>query len=104
MSHPRFSNEEIARRGKELYEGRLRSLIETEEDIGKIVSIDIETGDYHIDRDLLRSTDRLHAQHPGAAVWSERIGYDAVYVMRAFCSNEIHLHLLSTSTLNDCAI
>jgi hypothetical protein len=81
MAHARFSGEEIARRGKELYEQRLRPLIETEENIGKIVSIDIETGDYHIDRDLLLSAGYLHEKHPGAAVWSERIGYDAVYAL-----------------------
>ena len=41
-----INEEEIERRGQEIYESRLRSLLETEENIGKIVSIDVESGDY----------------------------------------------------------
>jgi hypothetical protein len=83
MEHPRFSGEEIARRGKELYRETLRAKVQIEENIGKIVSIDIETGDYEIDADLLKAANRLLARHPGAALWGERIGYDAVYALGA---------------------
>ena len=79
MEHPRFSSEEIARRGKELYENELRSRVETEVNIGKIIAIDIETGDYEIDDDLVKAAMPLHEKRPGAAVWGGRIGYDAVY-------------------------
>jgi hypothetical protein len=81
MGHPRFSSEEIAQRGKELYQKSIRPKVETEENLGKIISIDIETGDYEIDSDLLKAADRLLARHPGAALWGERIGYDAVYAL-----------------------
>ena len=43
MPHPRFSSEEIARRGEGLYEQRLRQRVESEENVGKMLSIDIET-------------------------------------------------------------
>jgi hypothetical protein len=79
MSHPRFSDEEIARRGKEMYERRIRDKVETEETIGKIIAINIKTGDYEIDDDLLKAAHRLRDRHPDAALWMERIGYDAVY-------------------------
>ncbi len=79
MFHPRFANEEIARRGKELYEQRLRPQVETDENIGKIISIDIESGDYAIDDDLLKAAHRVLDRHPDAALWMQRIGYDAVY-------------------------
>jgi len=81
MPHPRFSGEEIARRGKDLYEQRIRSLVETKENIGKIVSIDIETGDYEVGEDLISTGDRLFARHPGAALYGARIGYNAVYAV-----------------------
>jgi hypothetical protein len=68
-------------RGKQLYKERIRALVETEENIGKIVSVDVDTGDYHIGRDVLQAAERLHQAHPDAAVWSERIGYDAVYAL-----------------------
>ncbi len=51
MGHPRFSSEEIERRGKELYEKGIRARVETPENIGKLVSIDVETGDYEIGDD-----------------------------------------------------
>jgi hypothetical protein len=79
VSHPRFSGEEIAQRGRELYEQRLRPKVETDENIGKIISIDIETGDYAIDDDLLKAAHRVLDRHPDAALWMQRIGYDAVY-------------------------
>jgi hypothetical protein len=81
MPHPRFSGEEIARRGEDLYEQRLRAVVETPENIGKIISIDIETGDYEIDADPVRPAQRIHARHPGAAIYGKRIGYDATFAL-----------------------
>jgi hypothetical protein len=81
MGHPRLSDDEIERRGKELYERQIRKKVETEENFGKIISIDVETGDYEIDQDLLKSAKRLLARHPEGALWSERIGYDAVIAL-----------------------
>jgi hypothetical protein len=78
MGHPRVSSEEIGRRGWEIYR-KILPQIETEENIGKIVSIDIETGEYAIDDDLLSSSNQLLAKHPDAALFGMRIGYDAVY-------------------------
>lgn len=81
MGHPRLSREEIARRGQELYDKSIRAQVETEENIGKVISIDIETGDYAIDNDPVKAARRLLAKSPGAALWTERIGYDAVYAL-----------------------
>ena len=38
MPHPRFSGEEIVQRGEDLYDHSIRDIVETEENIGKIVS------------------------------------------------------------------
>jgi hypothetical protein len=81
MPHPRYSSVEITHRGNELYEQRIRNLVETQENLGKIVSIDIETGDYEIGDDLISTGDRLFARHPGAALYGARIGYNAVYAV-----------------------
>jgi hypothetical protein len=78
MPHPRFSREETDRRGTELYEKKIRAKVETEENIGKIIVIDIETGEYEIDADGLAASHRALAKHPGAALLGLRIGYDAV--------------------------
>lgn len=81
MDHPRFNGKEIARRGHDLYQESIRAQVETEENIGKVVSIDIETGDYAVGDDLVQTARKLLARHPGAALWGERIGYDAVYAV-----------------------
>jgi hypothetical protein len=78
MPHPRLSDEEISERGQELYERSIRDKVETEENIGKLLSIDVETGDYEIGDDTsIDAPLRLHARHPGAAVYTLRIGYNA---------------------------
>jgi hypothetical protein len=79
MGHSRYSGEEIGRRGGIIYEQQLRSLLETEDNVGKIVSIDIETGDYEIADDLLTAGRRLQSRRPDAAMYGKRIGYNAVY-------------------------
>lgn len=83
MSHPHLSEEEIGRRGKALYEQQLREQVETGDNIGKIIAIDIASGDYEIDDDLLKAAHRLRDRQPDAALWMERIGYDAVYAFGA---------------------
>jgi hypothetical protein len=81
MGHPRFSGEEIARRGEKWYERSIRPQVKTEGNIGKILSIDIETGDFEVGEDPLITSRRLQARHPDAAIWTKRVGYDAVYAI-----------------------
>ena len=59
MGHPNFSKEEIAARGKALYEQTLRGKIEAN-NLDKFIIIDVETGDYEIDTDDFASSDRAH--------------------------------------------
>jgi hypothetical protein len=81
MSHINLSDQEIAQRGKDIYEKQIRTKVETQENIGKIISIDVESGDYEIDSDLLATCRRLQAQHENAVLWTERIGFNAVYAI-----------------------
>lgn len=81
MPHPRISDEEIDQRGWELYETGIRSAVETPENIGKQIVIDIETGDYEIDNDGLAASHRMLAKRPEAALYGLRIGYNAVYTL-----------------------
>jgi len=70
---PRYSKEEFARRGDEIYERNIRPRIE-KNDNGKFVVIDIETGDFEIDVDELAASDRLLARKSGAQIWVTRVG------------------------------
>ncbi len=81
MPHPRYSGAEITRRGRDIYERRVRPLVEVPENIGRIVSIDVDTGAYAIGDDLISAGSPLLATHPGAALYGARIGYNAVYAV-----------------------
>jgi hypothetical protein len=71
-----LSREEVARRAKEIYANSLRTSVETEANIGKMIIIDIETGDYEIDADGLQAADIITARHPEARLFGIRIGYN----------------------------
>ena len=74
------SGGKIGQRGQEIYD-RLRTLLETEENIGRIVSIDVESGDYEIGDDLVAAGRRLQQRRPDARMYGKRIGYNAVYAV-----------------------
>jgi hypothetical protein len=79
MGHARLTPEEVARRGKEIYEREVRPLVDTPGNQGREVVIDVESGDYEVDDDGLSASRRLHARHPDAALYGLRIGFNAVY-------------------------
>ncbi len=81
MTTPEVERDEIGRVGHELYENRIRQTVETEANIGKVISIDIHTGDYEIGDDLLATARQLRVRRPDAEIWMERIGYNAVYAV-----------------------
>ena len=92
MPHARLSNEEIDLRGQELYESRIRSIAETDENFGKRIVIDIETGEYEIDDDGLKASRKLISKHREAALYGLRIGYNAVYSIGCVLTSIKNLH------------
>ena len=74
----RYSKEEFARRGNEIYESQVRPQVE-QGNHGKIAAIDIETGAFELAKDSLTASDRLLAQYPDAQIWFVRIGHRAVH-------------------------
>ena len=74
----RYSKEEFARRGNEIYESQVRSQVE-EGNHGKIVAIDIETGAFELADDTMAASDRLLERCPDAQIWRVRIGHKAVH-------------------------
>ena len=63
------------------YENVIRAQVETPENIGKIISINVETGEYEIGEDLVVTSGKLQAKQANAIIWAERIGFDAVYAV-----------------------
>ncbi len=78
IRQPRYSKEEHARRGKGIYDRQVRPQMEASNQ-GKIVAIDVDTGDFELAEDGLTAANRLLARHPDAQIWCVRIGYPAVH-------------------------
>ena len=74
----RYSKEEFARRGNEIYESQVRSQVE-EGNQGRIVAIDIETGAFEVAKDSLTASEQLLARLTDAQIWFVRIGHRAVH-------------------------
>jgi len=90
MPHSRVPSEEIDRSGKEIYERDLRALVEIDDNIGKQIVIDIETGEYEIDDSGLDASLRMLKRKPDAALYGARIGYDAVYTFGGTLTRTAH--------------
>lgn len=60
-------------RGDDIYETQVRYQVE-EGNHGKIVAIEIETGDFEVDKSEIAACDRLETRHPDAHNWIVRIG------------------------------
>ncbi|MBI2805759.1 MAG: hypothetical protein HYX68_12335 [Planctomycetes bacterium] len=73
----RYSPDEAARRGTELYEAKIRPLVETG-NFGRILAIDIESGEYALAEQTYDAAKALIDKNPDAQVWTLRIGHIAV--------------------------
>jgi hypothetical protein len=74
---PRYDKEEYARRGMEMYEKVVRPQVGKPENRGRLVAVDIETGDFELDDGSGLHSRRLLARSPDAQILEMRIGYKA---------------------------
>ena len=75
---PRYSKEEFARRGQEIYERAVLPHLQPADE-GKFAAIDIDSGTYELDRDELKAGNRLRARIPEAQIWMVRVGHRCVH-------------------------
>ena len=78
MSHPRYSSEEIVRRGQVLYDQQIRVQVEASHK-GKFLVLDIETGEYEMDASEVAALKRAKAKNPDAVLYILRVGYSTAY-------------------------
>ena len=64
----RYSKEEFARRGDALVENKVRPNL-TAADEDKFVAIDIETGEYELDKNEMKAVGRLRKRVPDPQIW-----------------------------------
>lgn len=73
LLRPRYSKEEFARRGDEIFDRDIAPHL-ADEDPSKFIVIDIESGAYEIDEDELAASDRLLVRKPDAQMWLRWVG------------------------------
>ena len=71
---------DIAAVGRAMYE-EIRGELEATQK-GKVVVIDVKSGDYEIGDNDLDATLRMFERRPNALTWGERIGYPAMYTIQ----------------------
>jgi hypothetical protein len=71
---PRYSKEEFAQRGGQIYDLHIRPKVETMHK-GKFVALDIDSGAWEMDADALTACDRLIACKPDSQTWLVHVGY-----------------------------
>jgi hypothetical protein len=81
-AEPQRNLKELARIASEVYDRQVRPALRPEND-GKFVAVDIETGDYEVDKDDYTALMQLRSRRPAAAeIWLMRAGYPTTYDMR----------------------
>ena len=70
---------EIATRGRDLYESHIRALVDTPQNQGHFLSLDILSGDYEVGKSHVQTTLRLRERHPNPVITTLRIGYRATF-------------------------
>ena len=73
----RRTAEETGRLGDEIYERDIRPQVEKTHH-GKIVAIDVDSGDYAIGDTAMDASDRILERRPDADTWCVKVGYRAL--------------------------
>jgi hypothetical protein len=68
--------EEVAQRAKQFYENGIRQQVECDDNIGKMIVIDAETGEFGIDQTGVETALNFKQKNPNARLFTMRIGYD----------------------------
>ena len=92
MDVQELSDEEFARRGNAIFEEHVRPTVDMDGEAHKFVAIDIETGEYEVDRSDVEATDRLVERCPEAEgrIWLRRVGSPDAYHFGSCVSTATH--------------
>ena len=71
---------EVTDLAREIYQEKIKPLVEPQES-GKFIVIDVASGDYEIDEEIVEAFDRLKARRPAAVAGGLRIGHRATFKM-----------------------
>jgi hypothetical protein len=69
-----LTRDEIVQRGKEIYYRDIASVVEAG-NYGRVVAIDVNTGEYALGDDAIKSAALLRERFPDAVIFFMRVGY-----------------------------
>lgn len=72
-----YAKGDVAEIGTCIYEERIRPQVEIDENIGKLLMVDINTGAWVIGTDRLEMARRAREKNPDAVLFGMKIGYPA---------------------------
>lgn len=78
VNRAKYTKEEIARRGREVYERDIRSEVEHDHD-GRFLVVDITTGRYEIADDELTAFGKAEEKNPNGPFFLVRVGRSAAH-------------------------
>lgn len=73
-----YKRGEAADLGRAIYIKHIKPLM-TEEDIGKFVAIDVDTGDYEMGIQIGETLHRLRVRRPDGVLTGQRVGYSTPF-------------------------
>jgi hypothetical protein len=73
-----YTKEEIARRGREIYEREIRPRLDRDQD-GRFLVVDVRTGRFEIADDELTAFDRAGQDNPDGLLFGLRVGSRAAH-------------------------
>jgi hypothetical protein len=74
----RYSPEEFSAKGTQIYQNQILPNLDKDYD-GKIVAIDIETGEFELADTTLAAAAKMFERLPAAQLWFERVGAQSVH-------------------------
>ncbi len=77
-----MNESQLAKKGKEYYEQHLKDILEKEYR-GKIIAIDVDSGDYFFGETVSEAASEGRKKYPGKVFYAVRIGYESVHFHRS---------------------
>jgi len=80
---PESGRDAFAYRGSEIFRREVQPRLGAD-DTGKVIAIDVETGEFALGADAVAASEQLRARRPHAQIWLERAGHSALHRIGGF--------------------
>lgn len=76
---PKYTKEEHARLGNDIYERVVKCAIDEGVEFGRIVAIDVDSEAYELADDVLAASEKIEQRYPNSQTWFVRVGHSSVH-------------------------